>query len=145
VPCRSSCQDPRHDTTLAFVSCWHGPKIIVSCRASVVPNCRASGRAKMSCFVQPINSTAQVPALALSSPSSHPRKPRVSVGRSRRQQADLRRLDNSRGRCRARGTTSTSDPNAGEARPPGPKRRPGARDAASSSPDRGSFIFSYQI
>jgi hypothetical protein len=55
VPCRSSCRDPRHGTALAFVSCRHGPKFIVSCRAS--------GRATMSCFVRPINSTAQVQAL----------------------------------------------------------------------------------
>jgi hypothetical protein len=55
VTCRSSCRDPRHNTTLAFMSCRLGPKFIVSCRAS--------GRAKISCFVRPINSTAQVPTL----------------------------------------------------------------------------------
>jgi hypothetical protein len=50
VPCRSSCCDPRHGTALTFVSCRHVPKFIVLYRAP--------GRAKMSCFVRPINSTA---------------------------------------------------------------------------------------
>jgi hypothetical protein len=50
MPCRSSCRDPRHGTALAFVSCRHGPKFIVSCRAS--------DRAKMSCFMPPIHITA---------------------------------------------------------------------------------------
>jgi hypothetical protein len=41
--------------------------IFVPCRAGIAQNfmvlCRALGHVKMSCFMQPTNSTAQVPAL----------------------------------------------------------------------------------
>jgi hypothetical protein len=43
VSCHPSCQDARHGTALAFVSCWHNPKFTMSCCAL--------GRAKMPCFV----------------------------------------------------------------------------------------------
>jgi hypothetical protein len=57
-PYSSPCQDPRHGTALVFVSCWHGPKYFMSCRAS--------GHAKRPCHDPPSNSTAQVLALSSS-------------------------------------------------------------------------------
>jgi hypothetical protein len=33
-PCSPPCRDPEHGTALVFVSCWHGLKYFVSCRAS---------------------------------------------------------------------------------------------------------------
>ena len=56
-PCSPSCWDPYHGMTLVCVSCQHGPKYFVSCRAS--------GRAKRSCHDPPSNGTAQVPALVV--------------------------------------------------------------------------------
>ena len=54
VPYSPSCWDPRHGTTLVFVSCWHSPKYFVLCRAL--------GRDKWSCRSPFENGTAQIPA-----------------------------------------------------------------------------------
>jgi hypothetical protein len=57
-PCSPPCQDSEHGTALVFVSCRHGPKYFVPCRAS--------DRAKRPCHDPPSNGTVQVPALASS-------------------------------------------------------------------------------
>ena len=63
VPYGPSCWDSRHDTALVFVSCRHGSKYFISCRAL--------SRAKWSYRGPPKIGTAQVPAL--------PRTPRRKV------------------------------------------------------------------
>ena len=55
VPYSPSCWNSRHNTAFVFVSCRHGPKYFMPCRAL--------GRAKWSCRGPPKNDTAQVPAL----------------------------------------------------------------------------------
>jgi hypothetical protein len=64
VPCSPPCRDSGHGTALLFVSCRHGPKYFVPCRAS--------GRAKRPCHNPPSNDTAQVPALTACMRSCRP-------------------------------------------------------------------------
>jgi hypothetical protein len=58
-PCSAPCRDPKHDTALVFVSCRHGPKYFMSCRAS--------GCAKRPCrafWVMPKDYTMICPQMA---------------------------------------------------------------------------------
>jgi hypothetical protein len=54
-PCSPPCRYSGYGTALVFVSCRHGPKYFVPCRAS--------GHTKRPCYDPPSNRTAQIPAL----------------------------------------------------------------------------------